>query len=121
VPGSRGSRKKVSVDQTLTAQTLNEAPSRDMAAILASLGANMNDGLTIAEAHARLLRDGPNEVPEKKTHKLLGFARKFWGLSAWMIELSSLFAGDFARVRAPFCSEDRGTSSTRLRHWITNY
>lgn len=49
-------------------------------------------GLTIAEAQARLQRDGANEVPEKRSHPLLRLAKKFWGLSAWMIELIALDA-----------------------------
>ena len=45
------------------------------------------DGLTSAEARRRLAEFGPNDVPEQKPHPILDFARKFWGLSAWMIEL----------------------------------
>ena len=44
-------------------------------------------GLTQAEAKSRLDSEGPNEVPEAKDHPILRFALKFWGLSAWMIEL----------------------------------
>ncbi len=48
---------------------------------------DINSGLSGAEAKSRLERDGPNEVPEEKSHPLLSLARKFWGLSAWMLEL----------------------------------
>jgi len=44
-------------------------------------------GLSSAEARARLERDGRNEVPEKPDRPLLRFLRRFWGLSAWMLEL----------------------------------
>jgi len=44
-------------------------------------------GLSGEQAKRRLAQEGPNAVPEAKAHPLLGFARKFWGLSAWMIEL----------------------------------
>ena len=44
-------------------------------------------GLSSAEAATRLDREGLNEVPEKKSHPFIRLARKFWGLSAWMIEL----------------------------------
>lgn len=54
---------------------------------LSALGSNPETGLTSAEATARFDRDGPNEVPEKKSHPFLRFAGKFWGLSAWMLEL----------------------------------
>ncbi|MBI3848634.1 MAG: plasma-membrane proton-efflux P-type ATPase [Planctomycetes bacterium] len=51
------------------------------------LGSNPDAGLTSAEAAARLARQGPNEVAEERGHPLLRLAKKFWGLSAWMIEL----------------------------------
>lgn len=38
----------------------------------------------------RLAKHGPNALPEPKAHPLLDFARKFWSLSAWMIELIAL-------------------------------
>jgi len=60
------------------------------AATLASLRSSATTGLAATEAQARLARDGANEVPEEKSHPLLRFARKFWGLSAWMIELIAL-------------------------------
>jgi magnesium-transporting ATPase (P-type) len=37
-----------------------------------------------------MAREGANEVPEKCVHLAASFARKFWGLSAWMIELIAL-------------------------------
>jgi H+-transporting ATPase len=48
---------------------------------------DLRTGLTSPEAAGRLRRIGPNEVPEKKTHPLLLFLKKFWGLTAWMLEL----------------------------------
>ena len=48
---------------------------------------DIRTGLSSAEAKSRFERDGPNEVPEKKSHPFLSLARKFWGLSAWMLEL----------------------------------
>lgn len=47
----------------------------------------ITQGLSTADVKARLQADGPNEVQEAKEHPLLRFAVKFWGLSAWMIEL----------------------------------
>jgi magnesium-transporting ATPase (P-type) len=44
-------------------------------------------GLSSEQARARLERDGANEVPEEPARPIRDFARKFWGLSAWMIEL----------------------------------
>jgi H+-transporting ATPase len=54
---------------------------------LRSLGSSREVGLPSREAMRRLERQGPNEIPEKKSHPILGFARKFWGPSAWMLEL----------------------------------
>lgn len=44
-------------------------------------------GLSSEEAARRLSTDGPNEVPEERRHPLARLASKFWGVSAWMIEL----------------------------------
>ena len=45
-------------------------------------------GLDAAAVQERLGRLGPNEVPEDKPNPLLRFAKKFWGLTAWMLELT---------------------------------
>lgn len=55
--------------------------------LVASLQTDLRSGLTSALAADRLRRLGPNEVPKKKTHPLLLVAKKFWGLTAWMLEL----------------------------------
>lgn len=59
---------------------------------LAALDANPERGLSTEEAASRLQRYGPNEVPEKKRHAALIFLRKFWGLSAWMLELIAVLS-----------------------------
>jgi plasma-membrane proton-efflux P-type ATPase len=69
-----------------------EPSSQSAAEALSSLGSNRETGLSAAEAAARLRHEGPNDVPEKKPHRLVSFARKFWGLSAWMIELIALIS-----------------------------
>lgn len=40
-----------------------------------------------SDAQARLAQIGANEVPERRERPLARFARKFWGLSVWMLEL----------------------------------
>jgi len=52
-----------------------------------SLDTDLRSGLTSGSAADRLKRFGPNEVPRKKAHPLLLVAKKFWGLTAWMLEL----------------------------------
>jgi H+-transporting ATPase len=54
---------------------------------LAALHVNPDTGLTHAEVEIRRQEHGYNEVAEKKGHPVLKFLRKFWGISAWMLEL----------------------------------
>ncbi len=54
---------------------------------LAALHVNPDTGLTGAEAEVRRKEHGYNEVAETKSHPVLSFLKKFWGLSAWMLEL----------------------------------
>ena len=59
---------------------------------LASLHVNPDTGLTHAEVDVRRKENGYNEVAEKKGHPVLRFLRKFWGISAWMLELIMLLS-----------------------------
>jgi H+-transporting ATPase len=54
---------------------------------LAALHVNPDTGLTGAEVDALRKENGYNEVTEKKGYPFLMFLSKFWGLSAWMLEL----------------------------------
>jgi plasma-membrane proton-efflux P-type ATPase len=66
---------------------------------LAALHANPDTGLTHAEVDGRRKEHGFNEVAEQKGHPLLMLLGKFWGLSAWMLELImvvSAVLGNFA-------------------------
>jgi plasma-membrane proton-efflux P-type ATPase len=54
---------------------------------LAALRVDAAVGLTRAEAGIRRKEHGYNEVLESKDHPLLAFLGKFWGVSAWMLEL----------------------------------
>ena len=44
-------------------------------------------GLTTAQAEELLAAHGPNEVLEQRRHPVRDLLAKFWGLSAWMLEL----------------------------------
>jgi H+-transporting ATPase len=73
------------------AQSATGAPPADekpLEALLVSLAAS-TDGLTAAEAAARLTRHGPNEIAEKRTHPLLKLLSYFWGPIPWMIEVAA--------------------------------
>jgi len=54
---------------------------------LSALGVDPKIGLSDAEAAVRRTRYGYNEVAERKERPLLSFLKKFWGISAWMLEL----------------------------------
>jgi plasma-membrane proton-efflux P-type ATPase len=65
-------------------------PDIDTASVpdtLAMLRVNPDTGLTRAEVEIRRKEYGYNEVAETKGHPVLKFLRKFWGISAWMLEL----------------------------------
>ncbi len=73
---------------------LNKAPMKapDIASLpipdtLAALHVNPDTGFTHAEVDVRRKEHGYNEVAEQKGHPVLMFLGKFWGLSAWMLEL----------------------------------
>ena len=61
--------------------------SASVPATLAALHVNPETGLTRAEADARRKAHGYNEVAEQREHPVLKFLGKFWGVSAWMLEL----------------------------------
>jgi H+-transporting ATPase len=54
---------------------------------LAALQVSPDTGLSDREAETRRKEHGYNEVAERKEHPVIGFLRKFWSLSAWMLEL----------------------------------
>jgi len=54
--------------------------------VLRSLHTDLSVGLKVSEVETRLKQYGYNEVPEKKANPLARFAKKFWGLTAWMLE-----------------------------------
>jgi len=51
------------------------------------LGSDLNKGLKRIEVEERLKQYGYNEILEKKTHPIIRFIKKFWGLTAWMLEI----------------------------------
>ncbi len=52
-----------------------------------SQGTDPSVGLTAAQVEQQLHEVGYNEIPEKKTYPVLQFLSKFWGLTAWLLEL----------------------------------
>jgi len=56
------------------------------------LKTNLSLGLTRDEVEYRLKNYGYNEVLERKSHPLISFVKKFWGLTAWMLEAIMILA-----------------------------
>jgi len=54
--------------------------------MITTIEGNSLPGLSAQEAATRLLKYGPNEVPEDHPHKILIFLRKLWGPVPWMLE-----------------------------------
>ena len=54
---------------------------------LAALHVDPETGLPSAEVESRRKEHGYNEVVEQRGHPVRDFLRKFWGISAWMLEL----------------------------------
>jgi H+-transporting ATPase len=54
---------------------------------LAALEVNPETGLTHAGVDSRRQEHGYNEVAEQNPHPLRKFLAKFWGVSAWMLEM----------------------------------
>ncbi len=68
---------------------------------LAALHVDPEKGLTRADVDARRKEHGANEVAVQKGHPILTFLGKFWGLSAWMLELI-IFLSLFLRKYSDF-------------------
>lgn len=71
-----------------------------------TLDVNPETGLTNEEVNVRRKEYGYNEVAEQKSHPVVAFLGKFWGISAWMLELIMILSiilrrySDFAVVGA---------------------
>ena len=59
---------------------------------LAALHVNPDTGLIRGEVETRRKEHGYNEVAEQKEQPVLKFLGKFWGLSAWMLEIIMLLS-----------------------------
>ena len=75
-----------------TTSRTSDIASASAADTLASLNVKPESGLTSAEVDTRRQEHGYNEVAEQKSHPVLKFLGKFWGVSAWMLELIMLLS-----------------------------
>jgi plasma-membrane proton-efflux P-type ATPase len=65
----------------------SDIASASVPATLAALDVTPERGLTQTEVATRRRTHGYNEVAEHKGHPVLMFLGKFWGVSAWMLEM----------------------------------
>src|ERR1035438_8232441 len=82
--------KKHIVESPTSKPPTGKAPEIASASVpdtLASLKVNPETGLARAEVDVRRKQNGYNEVAETRGHPALKFVKKFWGISAWMLEL----------------------------------
>jgi plasma-membrane proton-efflux P-type ATPase len=73
--------------------------SASLSEALAQLNVDPEKGLGHDEVAARLAKYGYNEVSEQQAHPILLFLKKFWGISAWMLEsilVLSAILGNYA-------------------------
>ena len=82
--------------------TSGSASAPDLASMsvsdtLAALHVGAETGLTVAEANVRRKELGYNEVVETKSYPFLTFLAKFWGVSAWMLELIMVLSAVLAK------------------------
>ena len=60
--------------------------------LIERLGTNEQTGLSADQVISRRSEAGWNEIPAKRKSAILLFLRKFWGLSAWMIEAIAILS-----------------------------
>lgn len=68
----------------------NELNNLDWKQAAERLNVDIKTGITEEEAKKRASKFGFNEIPEKKESRIIKFLKKFWGLTAWMLELTML-------------------------------
>jgi plasma-membrane proton-efflux P-type ATPase len=90
----------------LNSKNMSTITTSSITEILDTLEVNPKIGLTSEAVESRHKQYGYNEVSEKKGHPFFSFLIKFWGVSAWMLELIIILSavlgkyGDLAVVSA---------------------
>ena len=69
-----------------------------VAATLAALRVDAAKGLTRSEVDERRTQHGYNEVAEQREHPVRRFLGKFWGISAWMLELIMVLSAFLRKI-----------------------
>lgn len=64
----------------------------DYKEVLSFLKTSLEDGITEEETKKRVSEYGYNEILEKKQSAILSIAKKFWGITPWMLEIVIIFS-----------------------------
>jgi H+-transporting ATPase len=75
----------VSMDKNLTSDDFN---ALTVEVTLNRLQSDPTTGLTETEAKQRIERYGANAIEEKQKNPVIAFFKRFWGLTAWMLEVA---------------------------------
>ena len=67
-----------------------EPNNSDWKQVANRLNVDIKTGLLEKEVQKRIQTFGFNEIPEKKESPVIKFLKKFWGLTAWMLELTMI-------------------------------
>ncbi len=86
-PSPRRRRGSLASGETTSAVDGVDLGRAGLEDVLRTLRTAPHTGLAAAEVEARRRRYGPNTVPEPRPQSFRDFLKKFWGLSAWMLEL----------------------------------
>ena len=81
---------KSAAESAHVAPTGAKRPSLGRASVpetLAALHVDPDVGLRYPEVDVHRKEHGYNEVTEEKAHPVIQFLGKFWGISAWVLEL----------------------------------
>jgi len=49
---------------------------------------DLENGLSLEEVRRRTIKHGYNEIPEKRESLTILFAKRFWGITPWMLEIT---------------------------------
>ena len=85
--GAGNKRKLGSGEIAIERKEITDFSMMNAEEVIKLLMSDLYIGLKQAEVENRLKQDGYNEVPEKKINPVVRFVRRFWGLTAWMLEI----------------------------------
>ena len=69
-------------------QTAEDFSNQSLDETISRLQSNPSAGLTQTEAKDRIKQYGANAVEEKQQNPIVAFLKRFWGLTAWILEIA---------------------------------